>query len=115
MKILKAGILYFAIVFGAGFVLVPMRILWLILRFGTKARELLEASVMFAVLILVAKWITRSFAMPPTTSSRPGMVFGMVFIALGLLLLAEFTLMHWRSDMKIAEYLASRDPISETV
>jgi len=30
MQTLKAGVLYFAIVFGAGFVLGPIRILWVV-------------------------------------------------------------------------------------
>jgi hypothetical protein len=32
MQILKAGSLYFALVFGAGFVLGPIRMLWVIPR-----------------------------------------------------------------------------------
>ena len=42
MPILKAGVLYFALVFGAGFVLGPFRILWLVPHFGTRTAELLE-------------------------------------------------------------------------
>jgi hypothetical protein len=36
MQILKAGLLYFAIVFGAGFVLRPMRTLSAVPRFGIR-------------------------------------------------------------------------------
>jgi hypothetical protein len=36
MQILKAGTLYFALVFGAGFVLGPIRMLWAVPRFGTR-------------------------------------------------------------------------------
>jgi hypothetical protein len=38
MQILKAGVLYFALVFGAGFVLGPIRILWAVPRLGTGKR-----------------------------------------------------------------------------
>jgi hypothetical protein len=73
MQILKAGVLYFAVVFGAGFVLGPMRILWAVPRLGTRVAELLEAPIMFVVTIVAARWIVRRFAVPPTPSSRLGM------------------------------------------
>ena len=47
MQILKAGVLYFALVFGAGFVLGPIRILWVVPRFGTSMAELMETPIMF--------------------------------------------------------------------
>ena len=40
MRIVKAGVLYFAIVFGAGFALGPIRILWAVPRYGTRVAEL---------------------------------------------------------------------------
>jgi hypothetical protein len=40
MRILQAGVLYFALAFGAGFVLGPIRLLWAAPTFGTKAAEL---------------------------------------------------------------------------
>ncbi len=36
-------------------------------------------------------------------------------IALGLMLVAEFTLALWLRGMTISEYFASRDPVSGTV
>ena len=36
-------------------------------------------------------------------------------VALGLLLVAEFTLVLWLRGLSIGEYLASRDPVSGTV
>ncbi len=42
MQILKAGVLYFALVFGADFVLGALRILWAAPRFGTRTAELME-------------------------------------------------------------------------
>jgi hypothetical protein len=46
MKILKAGFLYFGIVFGAGFVLGPVRIFWIVARLGTRTAELTETPIM---------------------------------------------------------------------
>ena len=40
MRILKAGVLYFAIVFGAGFVLGPIRILWVVPRLALPSMAL---------------------------------------------------------------------------
>ena len=111
MKILKAGVLYFALVFGAGFILGPIRILWVVPRFGTRMAELMETPIMIAVIIVAARWIVQHLAVPPTTSSR----LGMGCIALGLLLVAECTLVLWLRGISISEYFASRDPVSRTV
>jgi hypothetical protein len=111
MQILKAGTLYFALVFGAGFVFGPIRILWAVPRFGTRVAELMEAPIMFVVTILVARWIVRRLAVPPKPLSR----LGMGCVALGLMLVAEFTLVLWLRDVSISEYLAGRDPVSATV
>lgn len=103
MQILKAGILYFALVLG------PFRILWLVPRFGIRLAELMETPIMLVVVILAARWVVRRFTLPPTFSR-----LGVGFIALGLLLAAEFTLVLRLRGLTIAEYLASRDPVSGT-
>jgi hypothetical protein len=111
MQILKAGGFYFALVFGAGFVLGPVRILWAVPRFGTRMAELMETPIMFVVTILAARWIVRRLALPPAVSIR----LGMGSIALGLMLVAEFTLVLWLQGLSISEYLGNRDPVSGTV
>ena len=111
METLKAGVLYFALVFGAGFVLGPIRILWLVPRFGTRTAELMETPLMLAVVIVAARWVVRRVAAPSTSSKR----LGVGILALGLLLVAEFTLVLWLRGMTFREYLASRDPISGAV
>ena len=111
MKILKAGILYFALVFGAGFVLGPIRMLWVVPRVGTRIAELLEMPIMLAVIIVAARWLVRRLAMPSTASSR----LGMGFLALALLLTAEISLVGPLQGYSISEYFSSRDPISGTV
>jgi len=111
MQILKGGVLYFALVFGAGFVLGPIRILWVVPRWGTRMAELMEAPIMLVVTIVSARWIVRRLAVPSTPSSR----LGMGGIALGLLLVAEFTLVLWLRGISMGEYLATRDPVSGTV
>jgi len=111
MQILKAGVLYFALVFGAGFVLGPIRILWLVPRFGMRMAELMEMPIMFVVIIVAARWIVRRLAVPSAPLSR----LGMGCLALALVLIAEFTLVLWLRGLTIAEYIVSRDPVSGTV
>ena len=111
MQILKAGALYFALVFGAGFVLGAIRIMWIVPRFGARIAELMETPIMFGVTILAARWIVRRLAVPLKPSSR----LGMGCVGLGLMLVAEFTLVLWLRGLSISEYLASRDPVSGTV
>ena len=111
MLVLKAAGLYFALVFGAGFVLGPIRLLWLVPRFGARTAELMEMPVMLAVIIAAARWIPRRLAVPSAASAR----LGMGGVALFLLLTAEFTLVLWLRGVSISEYFASRDPVSGTV
>jgi hypothetical protein len=111
MQILKAGVLYFTVVFGAGFLLGPIRILWVVPRLGTRMAELLEAPIMFVITIVASRWIVRRFAVPPTPSSR----LGMGCFALILMLFAEFSPVLWLRGLSISEYLASRDPVAGTV
>jgi hypothetical protein len=111
VQVLKAGLLYFGLVFGAGFFLGTIRILLVVPRFGTRIAELIETPIMLVVTIVAAKWIVRRFDVPYTLSMR----LGMGCIALGFMLLAEFTLMLRLRGLSISEYLASRDPVSGTV
>ena len=111
MQILKAGLLYFALVFGAGFLLGPIRILWVVPRFGTRMAELIETPIMFVVILIAAGWIVGRLAIPSTSSRR----LGMGCIALGFLLAAEFSLVLRLRGLSIRDYLATRDPVSGTV
>lgn len=111
MQILKAGVFYFALVFGAGFVVGPIRLMWAVPRFGTRIAELMEAPIMFIVTILAARWIVRRLALPPTVSIR----LGTGSIALGLMLAAEFAFVLRLRGLTISEYLVTRDPVSGTI
>jgi hypothetical protein len=111
MQTLKAGGLYFAIVFGAGFALGTIRILWVVPHFGTRIAELMETPVMFVVTIVAARCIVRRLSLLPRASIR----LGMGSVALGLMLVTEFTFVLWLRGLSISEYLANRDPVSGTV
>ena len=111
MQILKAGLLYFALVFGAGFVLGPIRLLWVVPRFGTRIGELMEAPIMFVITIAAARWVVRRLAVPSIPSRR----LGMGGVALSFLLIGEFALVLCLRGLSVREYLAGRDPVSGTV
>ncbi len=111
MKIVKAGALYFALVFGAGFVLGTIRTLWLVPRLGTRVAELLEMPLMFVVTVVAARWIVRRLAVPTSIWAR----LAMGFLALVLLLIAEFSFVLGLRGLTIREYHATRDPVSGTV
>ena len=111
MRVIKASLLYFIIVFGAGFILGPIRILWVVPRFGIRIAELMETPIMFVVTIVTARWVVRRLSVPSSLHSR----LGMGSVALILMLVAEFTLVLWLQGLSISDYLASRDPVSGTV
>jgi hypothetical protein len=111
MQILRAGVLYFVLAFGTGFVLGSIRTLWAAPALGTREAELLEAPIMFVVTILAARWTVRHLAVPPVLSRR----LGIGLVALSLLLVAEFTVVLWFRGLSVRAYFASRDPVSGTV
>jgi type IV secretory pathway TrbD component len=111
MQILKAGVIYFAFVFSAGFVLGTVRTLWVVPRVGTRLAELMEAPLMLVVTIVAARWTVRHLAIPYVPSAR----LGMGGIGLALLLVAEFGLVLWLRGISVREYLATRDPVSGAV
>jgi hypothetical protein len=104
MQILKAGVLYFVLVFGAGFLLGAVRTLWVVPRVGARLAELMEAPVMLVVTIVAARWIVRHFAIPYVPSAR----LEMGGIGLSLLLVAEFGLVLWLRGISIKR--VSRNP-----
>jgi hypothetical protein len=109
--VIKAGLSYFALVFGAGFILGSVRVSFLVPRIGERIAELIETPFMFVVVLLSARFVARRFALPVATSAR--LTVG--FLALGLLLAAEFLLAAAIQDRSLGEYIASRDPVSGTV
>jgi hypothetical protein len=111
MRILKPALLYFVIVFGAGFILGPIRLLLVIPRVGVRSAELMEAPIMFVVMILASRWIVRKFSEPSDFASR--LVLG--FLALVLMLGSEFALAIILNGTSVRQYIATRDPVSGSV
>jgi len=111
MQLVKAGVLYFALVFGAGFVLGTIRTLWVVPRFGTRMAELMEMPIMLAITIVAARWTVLRLSAPIMWSAR----LEMGCVALVLMLIAEFGFVLWIRGISIRDYLATRDPVSGTV
>jgi hypothetical protein len=109
--VFKSGLLYFSIVFGVGFVLGIIRVLWVVPHFGTRVAELSEMPFMLIAIIATARWLVRRLVIPPTRWVR----LGMGLVALGFLLIAEFGAVLYLRDMTLAEYFATRDPVSGTL
>ena len=108
--ILLCSFSYFALVFLAGFVLGFIRVLLLVPEIGERYAELLEMPLMLLAIYLSAKLIVIRFATLPRDSAY--LVVGV--LALLLLLVIEFTLVMELREISLAEYIASRDPISGT-
>jgi endonuclease/exonuclease/phosphatase (EEP) superfamily protein YafD len=103
--------LYFSLVFGTGFVLGPIRILWLVPRVGVRAAELLEIPIMVLVTILAARWVIRRYNVQSAYATR----LGIGVMALSFMVVAEVGLALTLRGMSVSEYITNRDPISGTV
>jgi len=111
MPTVKAGVFYFALVFGAGFIMGALRVTLLVPHLGERVAELMEMPVMLIVIILSARFITRRFALPAAASVR----LGAGLLGLGLLLAAELFTAALLQGRSLAEYISSRDPVSGSV
>jgi hypothetical protein len=99
---------YFAIVFGIGFLLGSIRVLWLVPQLGVRYAELAEMPIMLLAIFFAARWVTQYFAVPPAASAR--LVVGIA--ALICLLIVELTVVLWLQGISIAESFVNRDPVS---
>ncbi len=110
-QVLKAGVLYFAVVFAVGFVLGTVRTLFVVPRVAVRTAELAEAPLMLTASVLAARLVIRRLGL--ATPSRTRLAVGLV--ALGLMLLLEFTFVLWLRGVTVREYLQTRDPVSGLV
>lgn len=110
MGALRAGLAYFAWVFGAGFLLALVRIPFLVPRVGVRTAELLEAPVMLLVVLFASRWLAGRYS----DLGRPGRLLAGL-LALGLLVLAELAVAWGQGLHSFADIIASRDPVSGSV
>jgi hypothetical protein len=105
MAPLRIAAFYFALVFGTGFVLGPIRVLLLEPRIGRRAAELIELPLMLVAIYVAARWTLRRDGRRPL---RTGLV------ALALVLTAELAVGVSLRGLTPLQVLTDRDPVSGT-
>jgi len=108
---LKAGIAYFALVFGTGFALGTVRTLWIVPRIGVRTAELLESPLMLVAIVFAAGWTSRLIGNSGGSASR--LVVGV--LALSMLLAAEVSMGMTLQGLSFVEVFIKHDPVSGTV
>lgn len=107
MKTARAGLTYFAIIFGVGFVLGAIRVFLVVPQVGVRAAELIEEPIMFVVILLAARWLVRRFTLESVSEQ-----LGAGIVGLGLLLTAEYALLR-AQGLSLREDIARRDAVSQ--
>src|ERR1700730_12152888 len=103
MRTLKAGVIYFLLVFAVGWILGPIRELWAVPHFDRMVAMLSEAVIMLIAMMVAARWVIRRFEVPQTLSAT----LSIGLIAIGLLFPAEIAGVVWVRGLSLREYLAS--------
>ena len=98
----KTGAIYFALIFGLGFVLGTLRVLWLVPIIGETFAVLAEQPTMLTASWLAARWLVRRYGL---AGLRAKAVMGVT--AFALLMLAEVTLASALFGQVPAEWLKS--------
>lgn len=111
MRSFKPAVLYFVLVLGTGFVLGMIRVPFLVPRLGERYAELLEMPFMFVAIVLAARFVVRRFDLPASLSVR----LQVGFAALAMSVLAELLLATVLQGRSLAQFIASRDPVSGSV
>jgi hypothetical protein len=84
-RLVGAAALYFLIVFGAGFVLGPIRVFWLEPVIGPAAATLCEAPLLLAAMVFAALWVPSKIGVLISIGS----LLKMGLIALTILIVAD--------------------------
>jgi hypothetical protein len=111
LKTIQAGLVYFAIVLGTGFVLGVFRVPFLVPRIGERWAELAEMPIMATVIFIAAGYILRRF--PEIRSPGRSLLAGL--LAFVLLVAAELALATILQARTLVEFIGSRDKVSGSV
>jgi hypothetical protein len=104
------GVVYFALVFGAGFLLGIVRVLTLVPSIGERWAELAEMPLMLIAIIVSARFVVLRF---PATQRASYLASG--GIALFLLVVVELSVVLAIRGLSIGQYFAERDPVAGSV
>lgn len=108
MSVFRHAVLYFALVFGGGFLLGTLRILLVERLLGRDAAEIAESPVMVLWSFLVARGLARRFAWP----REPRWRLALGVCALALMLAAELGVGAWIRGATLRETIESRTSLS---
>ncbi|MFN2099001.1 hypothetical protein [Altererythrobacter sp. MF3-039] len=101
-RIARAGAAYWGLIFGLGFILGTLRVLWLAPLVGETAAALIEIPVILGASWLAARWLVARFDI-----RRGGEALAMGALAFALLMAAELVLGVTLFAMSAGEWLAS--------
>lgn len=108
LRILRLGFLYFVLVFGAGFILGPLRVLFLEPQLGSRTAELLEMPIMLVVIWLASGWLMRHFLI----GLKLGEQIGVGVVAVVGVLVADVAVGVLLRGMTVSEVFLRRDLVS---
>lgn len=91
MRVTLAMLFYFGLVFGVGFLLGPIRVLWLEPRFGPIIATACEAPFMLLAILIAARWVPHVL----NIGRDPKMLVLIGVGALVLLQIADFSIGFW--------------------
>ena len=111
LSTIRAGLLYFAMVLGTGFLLGVIRVSLVVPCLGERWAELAEMPIMAAAIFCAAGYILRRF--PEIQHHNRSLIAG--FLALTLAVCAELGLAVVLQNRPLADYLGSRDKVSGSV
>ncbi|XUU61634.1 hypothetical protein ACRAQ6_05015 [Erythrobacter sp. HA6-11] len=102
MRVVRAAFAYFALIFGLGFVLGTVRVLWLAPLVGETTAGFIEMPIILGASWLAARWLVGKFA-----TTRSGEALAMGALAFVMLMLAEVMLGVTLFEMTPREWLSA--------
>jgi len=111
LQVLKAGTLYFLITIGAGFVLEVIRLQVVALHINERFAEMMEIPNVLLATMIGARWVIDRFILPPL----PGIRLGVGLVALGLMVIIEWTLVQILQSLAVAGYITAHEAALSTL
>jgi hypothetical protein len=96
--------------FGAGFLLGPIRVLWLAPQVGDRTAELIEAPIMLLVILATARWIVSQKSL---NHHRSRLLVGVT--ASALVLVADLAVGVFLRELTPSQVFLDRDPLAGAV
>jgi hypothetical protein len=108
---IRAGFLYFVVVFGIAFLFGVFRVLVLSPRLGELVSTFIELPIILSTAWLVSDFLTNRFNVPSEWRVR----LSMGIVAFGLLMVAEFGLSVWLFGSTVEGYFAAYQSLPKII